>query len=206
MRRPYRNFTAAAALGILMSIAAAHAQSGNDSKSRLMFDPSGLQGPNGRTAKPLTPPPATSGQSATPRPTAPAASRTATPQPAPVAQPAAAPKPSARAAASKPPRSAATRPASADDAANRAPPGTARSTPERPVPREQPAALGRLDLPGGSLGYESRTQMRTYDLGDGRRVPGYENIQRNDSSYFGLSLRMPTSSSGSSIFGRHGAE
>jgi hypothetical protein len=38
-------------------------------------------------------------------------------------------------------------------------------------------------------------------------VPGYDNIQRNVSSYFGLSLRMPTSSSsGSSMFGRHGVD
>jgi hypothetical protein len=66
--------------------------------------------------------------------------------------------------------------------------------------------LGRLDLPGGSLGYDSRTSMQPYNLGDGRRVPGTDNIQRNDSSYFGLSLRMPTSTSGSSIFGKHGAE
>ncbi len=61
----------------------------------------------------------------------------------------------------------------------------------RPVPREQPN-LGRLSLPQGSLGYEGKTQMQTYDMSDGRRVPGFENIQRNNSSYFGLSLRMPT--------------
>ena len=36
-------------------------------------------------------------------------------------------------------------------------------------------------------------------MSDGRRVPGYDNIQRNDSSYFGLSLRMPTDSQSPSV-------
>jgi hypothetical protein len=45
---------------------------------------------------------------------------------------------------------------------------------------------------------ERETQLKAYDLSDGRRVPGYDNIQRNDASFFGLSLRMPTSSSSSS--------
>jgi hypothetical protein len=73
--------------------------------------------------------------------------------------------------------------------------GQPASTPaatERPIPREQLTPIGRLSIPGGSLGYESRTAIGAYDLSDGRRVPGYENIQRNDSSYFGLSIRMPT--------------
>lgn len=202
MRLRYRNFLAASALAILLPIGA-HAQTGSDSKSRLMFDPSGLQGFNGGVAKPLTPPSPTTGQSSTPRQTqTPTVTQTVTPRPAPAARQAATPKPPARAASPAPARPAATRPAQANNTVERAPAGTA----ERPVPREQPTALGRLDLPGGSLGYESRTQMKAYDMGDGRRVPGYDNIQRNDSSYFGLSLRMPTSSSGSSIFGGHGAE
>jgi hypothetical protein len=61
---------------------------------------------------------------------------------------------------------------------------------ERPIPREQLTPIPRLTIPGGSLGYESQTSLRAYDLSDGRRVPGYDNIQRNDSSYFGLSIRM----------------
>jgi hypothetical protein len=69
---------------------------------------------------------------------------------------------------------------------------TSQRTSERPVPREQPNALGRISVEGATLGYESQTQMKAYDMSDGRRVPGYDNIQRNDSSYFGLSLRMPT--------------
>ena len=204
MRRRYRNFVVASALSILLPIGA-HAQTGSDSKSRLMFDPSGLQGSNSGAAKPLTPPSPTTGQSTTPRQTqAPTVTQTATPRSAPAARQAATPKPPAR-ASSAPARPAATRPAQANNTVERAPAGTARTS-ERPIPREQPTALGRLDLPGGSLGYESQTQMRAYDMGDGRRVPGYDNIQRNDSSYFGLSLRMPTATSGSSIFGRHGAD
>jgi hypothetical protein len=193
----------ASALAILLPIAA-HAQTGSDSKSRLMFDPSGLQGSKGGVAKPLTPRSPTTGQSTTPRQTqTPTVTQTVTPRPAPAARQAATPKPPARAASPAPARPAATRPAQANNTVERAPAGAAS---ERPIPREQPTALGRLDLPGGSVGYESRTAMQPYDLGDGRRVPGTDNIQRNDSSYFGLSLRMPTATSGSSIFGRHGAD
>jgi len=205
MRLRYRNILAASAIAILLPIAA-HAQTGSDSKSRLMFDPSGLQGSKGGVAKPLTSPSPTTGQSTTPRQSqAPTVTQTVTPRPAPAARQAATPKPPARAGSPAPARPAATRPAQANNTVERAPAGTARAS-ERPIPREQPTALGRLDLPGGSLGYESQTQMRAYDMGDGRRVPGYDNIQRNDSSYFGLSLRMPTATSGSSIFGRHGAD
>jgi hypothetical protein len=45
------------------------------------------------------------------------------------------------------------------------------------------------------LGFENRTALRDYDMSDGRKVPGFDNIQRNESSYFGLSIRMPTPSS-----------
>jgi hypothetical protein len=119
--------------------------------------------------------------------------------------------PPAKQSATKKTAKPATKPAATSDAASRRLPSTgidrttagpARST-ERPIPREQPTALGRLSIPGGSLGYESETSMKAYDLSDGRRVPGYENIQRNDSSYFGLSVRMPTSGS---LFRSHGAD
>ncbi len=76
------------------------------------------------------------------------------------------------------------------------PSANAPNSSERPIPREQLAPIGRVTVPGGSLGYESRTSINAYDLSDGRRVPGYENIQRNDSSYFGLSVRMPMRSHG----------
>jgi len=190
---------------------AAHAQQGSVSNSRLMFDPNSVGTP-GNKPQPLTPPAATTttGQSAQ----QPASRQVIAPQ-SQAAPPA--PKPAARAAST-----AAVKPAPVSRAApterviNDATATQTRSA-NRPVPREQPN-LGRLSLPQGSLGYESKTQLQTYDMSDGRRVPGFENIQRNDSSYFGLSLRMPTvgapspSSSSSSSwssspssFGSHGA-
>lgn len=220
--------TVASALAVLPA-AAAHAQQNSLSNSRLMFDPNSV----GETRRPasssqpqtqpqtVTAAPATSGQSS-PQPAA---------QPAAVAQPQAAPapKPAPRAAAAANPAPAkpvaakpapARRPATAERSINDNTANQNRST-ARPVPREE-VNLGRVALPQGSLGYESRTQLQTYDLSDGRgRVPGYDNIQRNDSSYFGLSLRMPTlngqsppssssspsswGSSSPSSFGSHGA-
>jgi hypothetical protein len=167
--------------------AAANAQQGSATSNRLMFDPTELRGSDGRKLAPQPATTTTTGQSTAPQP---APRQVATPQPQPQAVPAAAPKPAARATASAPPRPA-RRPAQAGNTIADTPTGSTR-TPDRPVPREQAPALGRLSLPEGTLGYESRTQMQTYDLSDGRRVPGYDNIQRNDSSYFGLSLRMPT--------------
>ena len=178
----------------------AQAQQGAVTGNRLMFDPSGLQGSDSRTGTvPLSP---TTGQSTTPKqPEAPAVRRTAAPQPPtpPTAKPVAAPK---RATASAPARPAAARSAAPETERNRAVSDNA-----RPIPREQPAALGRISIPGGSLGYESETQIKAYDMSDGRRVPGYENIQRNDPSYFGLSLRVPTGSqSAPSLFRSHAVD
>ena len=82
------------------------------------------------------------------------------------------------------------KPAAATGAAVAPQPAQAPRITERPIPREQLTPIGRLTIPGGSLGYETQTAIRAYDLSDGRRVPGYDNIQRNDSSYFGLSIRM----------------
>lgn len=205
MRRPFRSQSLAVAAFAILLPAAAQAQQGSASSNRLMFDPSGLQGSDSR--KTMQPPATqTTGQSGATRQTAVPA--TNTPTTSTTTQPATASKPAARTTtASAPARPAAARkpaPAANSSTSQTATDSTRAS--ERPIPREQPGALGRIDLPGGSVGYESQTSMRPYDLGDGRRVPGTDNIQRNDSSYFGLSLRMPTSSSGSSIFGRHGAD
>jgi hypothetical protein len=185
-------------LATLAAAAAAQAQQGSVTSNRLMFDPTGLQGTESRKLTPQAT--TTTGQNTAPQP---AAKQIATPQLP--AAPAAAPKPAARATISAPPRLApARRPAQAGHTISDTPTGSARSA-DRPTPREQSPALGRLSLPQGSLGFESQTQLKTYDLSDGRRVPGYDNIQRNDSSYFGLSLRMPTGSSSPALLRDHGA-
>jgi hypothetical protein len=213
MRRPQLFVAVASALAMFMNmtVAGAQAQQGSVTSNRLMFDPSGLQGTESRKPAPVPAPQAiTPAQNFVPQPPA---RQTAAPQPAMApAATRAAPNPPARATASAPPRPAgARRPAQSDNADNRAVAGAERSA--KPVPREQPGALGRLELPQGSVGFENRTQLNAYDLSDGRRVPGYDNIQRKDSSYFGLSLRLPTadspSASGSSLsspsFRDHGA-
>ena len=188
---------------------AAQAQQGSVSNSRLMFDPNSVGTPGNRP-QPLTPP-------ATTRPDrrATAARRQTSYRAATQAAPPAA-KPAARAAATAPAKPAPVRRAAPTERVMNDTIAAQTGSTARPVPREQPN-LGRLSLPQGSLGYEGKTQMQTYDMSDGRRVPGFENIQRNDSSYFGLSLRMPTvnspspSSSSSSwgsspsSFGNHGA-
>jgi outer membrane biosynthesis protein TonB len=185
MCREFRLIAVAALLGTLAA-ADAQAQSGAVTRDRLMFDPTGLQNPNSRKSTPQTAP--TTGQSVAPREPAepaPVIRQTAVPQPpaAPVSKPAAAPKPPARAATARRPGPAET--------GNRDTAVSQRAS-ERPIPREQPNALGRISVEGATLGYESQTQMKAYDMSDGRRVPGYDNYQRNDSSYFGLSLKMPT--------------
>ncbi len=162
------------ALGLLVAAPVmAQAQQGGNSGNRLMFDPNGVQTTGQGGAREAAPAKPST-------PAAPAAKKPAKPETKPAA--------------------AARRPSSATD--DRTAAGSARLN-ERPIPREQPTALGRLSIPGGTLGYESETSMKAYDLSDGRRVPGYENIQRQDSSYFGLSVRMPTSPS---PFRSHGAE
>ena len=208
---------------LAMLTAAAQAQQGSVTSNRLMFDPNGLGADSRKPAQPqaATAPagPATTGQSAPPQP---ASQQVIAPQPQaapkPTAPKPAAPKPAARATAAAPAKPAPVRRTAAptervitDATATDAP----RSV-DRPVPREQPN-LGRLALPQGSFGYEGRTQMQAYDMSDGRRVPGFDNIQRNNSSYFGLSLRLPTAnppsssssspswSSSPSAFGGHGA-
>ena len=224
MRRLKGLFAVACVLGLA---APTSAQQSNVSSSRLMFDPAGLQGSDSRKMAPAPQTTSTTGQNVAPHPpAAPPARQTVTPPPpaAPAARqaavpkppappaigPAAAPKQPARATANAPARpAAARRPAQADTADNR---NATSSTSARAIPREQPAPLGRVALPQGSLGFENQTQIKAYNMSDGRRVPGYDNIQRNDSSYFGLSLRLPTaatssssSSSPPSLFRDHGA-
>jgi hypothetical protein len=191
---------------LLLAGAPALAQQGSRFNDRLMFDPNSFSGARQLDAPKQASPTATTGQSAPPPATrqavAPPAAAQPQPQATPQAKPQGKPKPAARTAAA--PRRAAPAERRIGDATSGVTTNTAAG---RPVPREE-TNLGRLAIPQGSLGYESRTQMQTYDMSDGRRVPGYDNIQRNDSSYFGLSLRMPTApSSGSSPFalGNHGA-
>ncbi len=205
-------------VALLLFAAESQAQQDGVNRNRLMFDPAGLQSSRGGATS-LQPSP-TVGQSTTsreattaarptaavpPPPAPPAARHTAAPQQsaAPAPKPAAAnPKPAAR-TATTPPRPANTRrPPASENAANGA--GAARSS-DRPIPREQPASLGRVDLPSGSMGFENRTALRDYDMSDGGKVPVFDNIQRNESSYFGLSIRMPTPSSSPSWMREHGA-
>jgi hypothetical protein len=178
--------------------AAASAQQGSATSNRLVFDPTELRGSESR--KPTLPPATTTttGQSTAPQP-APRQAATPQPQPASIA----APKPAPRTTASAPPRPA-RRPAQAANTIADTPTGSTRTS-DRPVPREQAPALGRVSLPQGSLGLERETKLNAYDLSDGRRVPGYDNIQRNEPSYFGLSLRMPTGTTSPTYTRDHGA-
>ena len=162
----------ASALAVV-SYAAQAQQQGSVSNSRLMFDPSSL-GPAGSQPQTMTAPaPRTTGQSAQQQP---ATRQAIAPQPQ-AAPPA--PKPAARATAAAPAKpTAAPRAAPTERVINDTAAAQTRST-DRPVPREQ-QTLGRVPLPQGTLGYESRTQMQTYDMSDGRRVPGFDNIQRNE--------------------------
>ena len=201
--------TVASVLAVLTA-SGAQAQQGSVSNSRLMFDPNSVGTPTSQPQK-LTPPATTTGQTAQ----QPAATRqTIAPQ-----QQSTPPAPAARSANTTSAKPAPAKRAAPTERVMNDATVAAQSRTARPIPREE-LNLGRVTLPQqGSLGYESKTQLQSYDLSDGRgRVPGYDNISRNDSSYFGLSLRMPTlnapspSSSSSpsygsspSTFGGHGA-
>ena len=166
-------------------------------------------GTPGNGPRPLTPPATTTiGQNAQQQ----AATRQVIAPPPQLAPPA--PKPASRATAAAPAKPAPVRRAAPTERVINDTTAAQTRSADRPVPREQPN-LGRLSLPQGSLGYEGKTQLQTYDMSDGRRVPGFENIERKDLSYFGLSLRMPTAdlpspssssswSSSPSSFGSHG--
>jgi len=52
--------------------------------------------------------------------------------------------------------------------------------------------LGRIPLEQGSFGFETESKFKPNEFGDGRRVPGQETVKRQEPSYFGLSLSVPT--------------
>ena len=52
--------------------------------------------------------------------------------------------------------------------------------------------LGRIPLQSGSIGFSGEAQVKDNKFSDGRRVPGLETDKRNEPSYFGLSLSVPT--------------
>ena len=52
--------------------------------------------------------------------------------------------------------------------------------------------FGRLQLETGSIGFSGQSQLKDGHFSDGRRVPGLETVKRDQPSYFGLSLSVPT--------------
>lgn len=206
MRQPRGWIAAAALLAALVPAATGRAQQAPVNSNRLMFDPNGLQGTENRSFTPQQPASTVGQQAPSTKPSAaPAAKQAAPAKPpaAPTATPAAAPKPPQRATASPPPRTAAARRAPATEtASDPAKPGSRAAVNAAPI--ETPR-LGRVPLTTGTFGFENQTQLKDYNMSDGRKVPGFDNIQRNDSSYFGLSLRMPTGTSSPSLLRDHGA-
>ena len=63
---------------------------------------------------------------------------------------------------------------------------------EKDPPQVIQPTLGRIPFETGSIGFSTDTKFKTLEMPDGRRTPGFENVQRRDSSYFGLSLSVPT--------------
>ena len=53
-------------------------------------------------------------------------------------------------------------------------------------------ALGRVPFETGSIGLTTNRQFDHTKFSDGRVTPGFENVQRKDSSYVGLSVSVPT--------------
>ncbi|MBM3528771.1 MAG: hypothetical protein FJX62_11830 [Alphaproteobacteria bacterium] len=62
----------------------------------------------------------------------------------------------------------------------------------RPVPRISAQSPTRVPLETGSFGLETKSQFRQNQFSDGRTIPGLEARKRDDPSYFGLSLQVPT--------------
>jgi hypothetical protein len=61
------------------------------------------------------------------------------------------------------------------------------------TPQASPLSnLGRLNLDTGSVGIQTESQFKEGHFSDGRRVPGLETVKRDQPSYFGLSLSVPT--------------
>ena len=69
------------------------------------------------------------------------------------------------------------------------------SKPLTPEPAE-PAKpqFGRIQLDTGSIGLETEAKLKENRFSDGRVVPGLETVKRQEPSYFGLSLSVPTNS------------
>jgi hypothetical protein len=72
-------------------------------------------------------------------------------------------------------------------------PGKPSAYSDAPASRPQ---FGRVPLESGSLGLETKTQLRDNEFADGRKVPGLETTKRNEPSYFGLSLSVPANDPG----------
>jgi hypothetical protein len=64
----------------------------------------------------------------------------------------------------------------------------------QPTPTTESAFsnLGRMQLEGGTFGVETQSQFKENKFSDGRQVPGLETEKRAGSSFFGLSLQVPT--------------
>ena len=59
-------------------------------------------------------------------------------------------------------------------------------------PQVNQPTLGRIPFETGTIGLTTNKQYNNTMFSDGRITPGFENVQRKDSSYFGLSLSVPT--------------
>ncbi len=61
-----------------------------------------------------------------------------------------------------------------------------------PPPLQERAPLGRLQVNQGTFGIETESKFKEGEFSDGRRVPGLETTKREQPSFFGLSLSVPT--------------
>jgi hypothetical protein len=71
-------------------------------------------------------------------------------------------------------------------------PRSGAARPANDVPTPAKPLFGRIQLDTGTVGFETESMVKDNRFSDGRRVPGLEADKRNDPSYFGLSLSMPT--------------
>jgi hypothetical protein len=71
-------------------------------------------------------------------------------------------------------------------------PNSAAAASKRAVPTLSSPQLGRIPLETGSFGLETETALKPNQFSDGRPTPGLETVKRQDPSYFGLSLSVPT--------------
>jgi len=75
---------------------------------------------------------------------------------------------------------------------NHALPAGSKAVQPTPTPESPISNLGRLQLDAGSVGIETQSQFKENKFSDGRTVPGLETEKRAGSSFFGLSLQVPT--------------